>query len=201
MTAPTGRTVTFTPTIRWYNSDDSLLSTSTGTAVALNNTWQVLQVNAAKPGAAAYGIPAIQTTNSFAIGTIVAYVSDVYFGQQGGYASFDGDTPDSATYAYTWTGQRWASPTQLNNAANIDSLASWWLSRNATKANTAYSVDFNMSQDLTAFHALMRAWGADNAANKIAIWVNGAKKNYHIMGYQVDCNLETTTVKLKTLEY
>jgi hypothetical protein len=175
-------TFALTPAIQWLDTAGAVLSTSTGSAVTVNSatTWQAVTVNAAKPANAVYA------KAYFNVGTVQAagnsfYITDAYFGQQGAYQSYDGDFDDDASYLYTWTGDRWNSPTQ-RNTNNVTTLASNILARNTVR-EVARTVTINATQFDNVF-TLLNAIQGGYAPVKVC--VNTSIKNYVAVGYSFD---------------
>lgn len=174
-------TVSFslTPGIRWYDSGGTLLSTSAGTAVNITSAtaWTAVTVNAAKPA------NAVTARAFFNVGTVQAvgnsfYITDAYLGQQGAYLTYDGETEDDATYAYTWTGTRYNSPTQRNAAANLSTLASYWLTRNTmTNTPTQFTAQFDSNPEVFHFFT-----SDADVYRSVSLWVNGTKYNCDFSG-------------------
>lgn len=183
-----------TPGIRWYDVGGTLLSTTSGTAVNItsNTTWTAVTVNAAKPANAVVGMPFFNVGTVNAVGNSF-YITDAYFGQQGGYLTYDGDTPDDATYIYSWTGERWNSPTQRNSATPVNTLATNWLTRN-TVTNVVQSITLNLDQAAQDI-------GYCGIGTKIAVWVNAVSQNYIVVGREIDSQPTQTIIKLHLLKY
>lgn len=191
-------TFVLTPVISWYDAQGQFLSSSTGTGVTINSatTWQAVTVNAAKPTNAT-SIRAYFTVG----GTVRAvgnsfYVTDAYLGQQGAYLSFNGDTPDTASYLYTWTGERGHSPSQRNTNSLV-SLGSTILARN-TVAKKVKSVTLNMFEDMNS--AFIFSYLMQLPTSTIAIWVDGVSKTYIVGGYDFDLTPTSFELTLKVIE-
>ncbi len=172
-----------TPGIRWYDAGGALLSTTSGTAVNITSTttWTAINVNAAKPANAVTGLPFFNVGTVNSVGNSF-YITDAYFGQQGGGLTYDGDTPDDSSYLYTWTGDRWNSPSQ-RNTNNLTTLGSNILARNTVTA-AAKTVTFNATQMVGT--VLDMAVSISVGSMPAQVCVGGVTKNYVAVGYSFD---------------
>ena len=131
-------------------------------------------------------------------GTLVAYVSEVNFSQTGSANFFDGDTADTSSYLYTWTGERWKSPSQ-RNTNNVTTLASNILARN-TVTPVARSVTFNINDIPSIAFDLANRIQAQHPSGlnytAVQVCVNGVTKNYNAVGYELDIKPENMQMTL-----
>jgi hypothetical protein len=148
--------------IRWYDENDSVLSTVFSSQVTFGSTpyvWQTMSLTGIAPSNAVRAVVGIEWNRSGG-GTFSAgdqfWADSALFRFATTTASlsyFDGDTPTSATYVHTWTGERGLSPSaQFLN--ELDTLATTYLTRYSTTSNRITRIRWNAQEDLTAVSAL-----------------------------------------------
>lgn len=172
--------------IDWYNDDEALISSSTGSLVNLTtaNTWYQAEVGAFAPAGATRASVRVIIGRS---GGGNQFAGDRYYADalqmNNSFASkpyFDGDTPWDATYGYLWTGGAGQSATQrvLND---IDNVAASLLSQYSTTSLRVSRIRWNAQEDLASIPAL-------SVGKTISLIYKGTTTTYRIVG--IDGNVD-----------
>lgn len=178
--------------IDWYNEANTLLSTSFGSFVSLSSfkTWYKTSTSATAPANAKYARLTVYFdrggTLTFVTGTKL-WMDGLYFGSSNEASWWDGDTTDTATNIYGWTGTPNASPSF--RAPNlVDTLATQFLADNATAKYSPYTIRVNAQANLTAVQLF-------DLYESIYVWFDSHRWTSVVTGIQhnISINADNTT--------
>lgn len=150
--ATTGTTsIRVRTSIKWYNEAGTLLSTSYGSFVSCSvvKTWYKATGSAAAPAGATNARVALyfDRNGSAFPATSKVWADGMYFGTANETNWFNGDTADTATNIYDWVGSQNASWSYRATNA-IDTLATQFLTDNATAKYSPYTIRLNAQANL-----------------------------------------------------
>jgi len=145
--------------VKWYDADETALSTTYGTQVSLSSSsaWVNVGIDLAfAPTNAVRAQVGVEFNRSgggnFSAGDVFWADAFTFHGNSGS-SYFDGDTPTSSSYISLWTGGNGASPSYL--AVNkIDDAATSLLTKYSTTSMRVSRIRWNAQEDLTAVSSL-----------------------------------------------
>lgn len=165
-------------TIEWLDDSESVISTSAGTKVNLTNAnqWYAISVGPiARPALAVRAILSVfyeRISGNMNVGDLF-WADGFYFGiANPDY--YDGDTEQTNTYLYGWTGGVGLSPSYTSNNY-IDTVASSWLADYSTTSMRATRIRWNAQEDLTAVSSL-------TVGKSISLVYDGTTTTHRIVG-------------------
>jgi len=169
--------------IRWFDDNETLLSSTTGSNVTLTNAnqWYLLTASAAAPANAVRAT--IRITYSRSGGGNISVGdrlwADAFMFAKTNSTYIDGDTAGSSAYLYGWTGGVGASPSyRVDNL--VDDAALEFLAEYATTEMRVTRIRWNAQEDLTATPALV-------VGKSISLIYDGITTTYRIIG--IDGNI------------
>jgi len=172
--------------IEWQNNAGGVISTSFGTRITLTNAyqWYVPFVSASAPANAERAIVGLEfdrASGSFSAGDQVWLDGALMLNHTSLSAGtfFDGDTPDTTSSIYIWTGEVGLSPA-LKILNTLDTVANTYLSRYSTTSNRIVRIRWNAQEDLTSVSAL-------RVGRTVSIVYKGTTTSHRIVG--VDGNV------------
>jgi hypothetical protein len=167
--------------IKWYDQDESVLSTVYGSQVTITstNTWYQCASGAqVAPANAVRAQVALEFNRSgggnFSAGDV--YWTDALILTKSSSVTtyFDGDTTDTTTYLYEWTGGVGSSPSyRINN--NVDDVATNILSRYSTTSMRASRIRWNVQENVALVDLL-------TVGSTISLIYKSTTNTYRIVG-------------------
>jgi hypothetical protein len=169
--------------IRWFDDNETLLSSTTGSNVSLTtaNTWYLLTASAAAPAGAVRATIRITYSRSGAGNITVGdrLWADAFMFAKTNSTYIDGDTAGTSTYLYGWTGGVGASPSyRVENL--VDDAALEFLAEYSTTDMRVTRIRWNAQEDLTATPVLV-------VGESISLVYDGITTTYRIIG--IDGNI------------
>ena len=166
--------------IDWINDAETIISSSTGTKVNLTaaNTWYEVTVGpVARPALAVRAILNVfyqRTSGGQSIGDLV-WADAFYFGISNP-TYYDGDTEQTNSLIYGWTGGVGLSPS-YQSINYIDTVAQSWLADYSTTSMRATRIRWNAQEDLTAVSSL-------TVGKSVSIVYKGTTTTHRIVGIE-----------------
>lgn len=178
--------------IQWQDDQQAIISTTYGAYVnhAALKTWYRTTASATAPANAVYARVGLQfsRTTGANIGANSKYWTDALMFSRTNEASYwDGNTADTTTTLYAWTGAPDAS-TSTRSTNTIYTLATQFLSDNATAKRSPDLVRLNAQANLTAVQ-LLDLYGT------VYIWYGGNRWTSVLtgIGHNITINPDGTT--------
>lgn len=186
--------------IVWYNSSGTVLRTDNGTSTAFTNTaWTTINITVATPPAGAVTGQLYAVVNGGAAVGYQFFMSEALFTRIGVTSTFfNGDTADTSTYLYTWTGSPGASPSQ-KNTNNLTALGATVLARNTVQKKVV-SVTVNAFEDPAALAAFGAVLMYNSPTVGTQICVDGVTGNYIGVGYTFSISPESLIYTLDVVK-
>jgi hypothetical protein len=167
--------------IKWYDQDENVLSTVYGSQVTITNTntwYQCASGAQVAPANAVRAQVALEFNRSgggnFSVGDV--YWTDALILTKSSSVTtyFDGDTADTTTYLYEWTGGIGSSPSyRISNS--VDDVATNILSRYSTTSMRASRIRWNAQEKLSAVYSL-------TVGSTISLVYKSTTNTYRIVG-------------------
>jgi hypothetical protein len=137
--------------IDWYNEANTLLSTSLGSFVSCSSfkTWYKVSLSATAPTNAVYGRITVNfdRNGSTFPATTKLWVDGVYFGRTNEANYFDGNTADTTTRIYYWTGSENNSTSNVEKNV-LNTNGNTFLTANATPRKAPKTIVWNAQDNI-----------------------------------------------------
>lgn len=178
--------------MQWINEAGAVISTTYGAYVNFTNNrqWYQCTLTQAAPAGAIYCRIGIQhsrsTATNFPVGS-KSWTDGMYFGTANETSYWDGNTADTSTILYAWTGQPNMS-TSFRASNVLDTLATQFLSDNSTAKYSPYRIRINAQANLTAVQLF-------NLYESVYVWFKNNRWTSVVTGirHQISVNPDTTT--------
>jgi hypothetical protein len=166
-------------TLRWYDDNENLISSS-NTAnynISSANTWQVVFGGLVAPANAVRATMEMLFTRSgggnISVGDIL-WTDSWYLSPTDPGFLWDGDSPNTVSHIFGWTGGVGSSPSyRVNN--DVDNLARAILAKYSTTSMRATRIRWNAQEQLSAIPAL-------SVGKSISLVYKGTTTTYRIVG-------------------
>jgi YD repeat-containing protein len=170
--------------VRWYDDAESLLSTTSTSFTTLTtaNTWYLVSGSAAAPANAVRATIEMLFERSGGGNITIGdrLWADAFMFSRSTASYFDGDSPHTTTYIYSWTGGVGASPSyRVSNY--VDDLAQDILAKYSTTSMRATRIRWNAQEQLSAIPSL-------TVGKTISLIYDGTTTTYRIVG--IDGNID-----------
>lgn len=178
--------------MQWVNEANAVISTTYGAYVNFTNNrqWYKCTLSQAAPVGAVYCRIGIQhsrsTATNFPVGS-KSWTDAMYFGTANETTYWDGNTADTSATLYAWTGEPNMS-TSFRATNVLDTLASQFLTDNATAKYSPYRVTVNAQANLTAVQLF-------NLYESVYVWFKNNRWTSVVTGisHQITINDDGTT--------
>lgn len=164
--------------ILWYDDDETLLSTSSGSFVNLTtaNTWYTVPLTATAPANAVRAKLRINYNRSGGGNHSVGdrLWADAFILSKNDIEYFDGDTPYDEFWGYRWTGGVGESQS-VRFTNQVDNQAATILARYASTSNKPIRIRYNAQEDLNAVPDLI-------VGNVVEVIYKGTTTSQRILG-------------------
>lgn len=171
-------------TLIWYNDDENVISTTSGSTVALTNAnqWYEISVSGTSPATATRVL--LQVTYRRSNGSNFSTSDRMYYDavslSRTDTTYYDGDFASTVDNVYGWTGGVGDSMS-FRSPNTIDDLADTFLDAYSTTFMRAARIRWNAQEDLTAVSSL-------TVGKSISLVYDGTTTTYRIIG--IDGNVD-----------
>jgi hypothetical protein len=165
--------------VRWYDDSETLISTSTtgGSSITNANTWYVVAGPATAPANAVRATIEMfffrNGGGNISVGDRL-WTDGWYFSRTNLNSVFNGDTPNTSSFIYGWTGGVGSSPSYRADN-DVDNLAQAVLAKYSTTSMRATRIRWNAQEQLSAIPAL-------TVGKSISLVYKGTTTTYRIVG-------------------
>lgn len=175
--------------IDWYDDNEALISSTTGSNVSLTNAnqWYAVSASAVPPANAVRATLNVIYNRSGGGNVFVndnLWADAWYFGQGsvGAPAYFDGDSPWNSTYGFTWSGGVGTS-SSISFGNSVDTLATALLTKYSTTSLRVSRIRWNAQEQLSAIPSL-------SVGKTLSIVYKGTTTTHRIIGIDASVDPE-----------